>query len=199
MEVQELRPGLWRWETAHPEWEHGLHWPQVVGSVYAELPDAVAIVDPQVPVDDPHRFWDALDRDIERLGRPVHVLLTVHWHERSVETVLERYHAALWRPDQPGALPAGVRAEIVKGPDWVEAIFYLEPWRALVVGDVLVGDGGGVRVPLSWFPKEEQDWARKGLKERLRALLDLDVDLVLVSHGEPVLERGHEALEQALA
>ena len=92
-----------------------------------------------------------------------------------------------------------MRAEIVEGPAWVEAIFYLEPWRALVVGDVLLGDGGGLRVPLSWFPKEEQDWARTGLKERLRALLDLDVDLVLVSHGEPVLERGHEALANALA
>jgi hypothetical protein len=199
MEVQELRQGLWRWEAPHPDWEHGLHWPQVVGSVYAELPDAVAIVDPQVPVDDAQRFWDALDRDVERLGRPVHVLQTVHWHERSVETVLERYHATLWRPDQPGELPAGVRAEIVKGPDWVEAMFYLEPWRALVVGDVLLGDGGGLRVPLSWFPKEEQDWARTGLKERLRALLDLDIDLVLVSHGEPVLEHGHEALADALA
>src|ERR1051326_3996548 len=199
MDVKELRPGLWRWETAHPEWEHGLRWPQVVGSVYAELPDAVAIVDPQVPVDDAQRFWDALDRDVERLARPVHVLQTVHWHERSVETVLERYHGRLWRPDQPGKLPAGVRTEIVKGPDWVESMFFLEPWRALVVGDVLVGDAGGVRVPLSWFPKEEQDWARTGLKERLRELLDLDVDLVLVSHGEPVLERGHEALADALA
>ncbi|TMK73734.1 MAG: hypothetical protein E6G50_01015 [Actinobacteria bacterium] len=199
MEVQELRPGLWRWETAHPEWEHGFHWPQVVGSVYAELPDAVVIVDPQVPVEDAQRFWDALDRDVERLGRPVNVLQTVHWHERSVETVLERYHATLWRPDQPGELPSALRAEIVEGPAWVEAIFYLEPWRALVVGDVLLGDGGGLRVPLSWFPKEEQDWARTGLKERLRALLDLDVDLVLVSHGEPVLERGHEALANALA
>jgi glyoxylase-like metal-dependent hydrolase (beta-lactamase superfamily II) len=199
MDVQKLRPGLWRWQTAHPEWEHGLHWPQVVGSVYAELPDAVVIVDPQVPTDEAQRFWDALDRDVERLARPVHVLQTVHWHERSVETVLERYHATLWRPDQPGELPAGVRPEIVKGPDWVEAMFYLEPWRALVVGDVLIGDEGGVRVPLSWFPKEEQDWARTGLKERLRALLELDLDLVLVSHGEPVLERGHDALADALA
>jgi hypothetical protein len=114
--------------------------------------------------------------------------------------VLERYGAALWRPDQPGELPAGVRVETVKGADWVEAIFYLEPWRALVVGDLLIGDeNGGIRIPLSWFPKEEQDWARTGLKERLRGLLALDVELVLVSHGTPVLENGHDALERALA
>jgi len=167
--------------------------------VYAELPDAVAIIDPQVPADEPQRFWEALDRDVERLARPVHVLLTVHWHERSVESVLERYGATLWRPDQPGELPSGARAEVVKGADWVEALFYLEPWRALVVGDLLIGEDGGVHVPLSWFPKEEQDWARAGLKERLRGLLDLDVELVLVSHGEPVLENGNAALERALA
>ena len=132
MDVQELRPGLWRWTAAHPEWHEELHWPQQVGSVYAELPDAVVVIDPQVPDDAPERFWEALDRDVERLGRPVHVLLTVHWHERSVEAVLARYRATLWRPDQPGELPSGVRAEIVEGADWVEALFYLEPWRALV-------------------------------------------------------------------
>jgi len=200
MDVRELRPGLWRWTAEHPEWEEGLHWGQQVGSVYAELPDAVAVIDPQIPPTESDTFWEALDRDVERLGRPVHVLLTVHWHERSVEAVIERYGATLWRPDQPGELPAGVRAEIVEGADWVEAIFYLESWRALVVGDLLIDDGnGGVRIPLSWFPKEEQDWARSGLKERLRGLLDLDVELVLVSHGEPVLENGHAALERALA
>src|SRR5207253_11027232 len=85
MDARELRPGLWRWTAAHPEWEEGLHWPQEVGSVYAELPEALAVIDPQVPTDATEDFWAALDRDVERLGRPVHVLLTVHWHERSVE------------------------------------------------------------------------------------------------------------------
>ena len=69
-----------------------------------------------------------------------------------------------------------------------------------MVGDLLIDDGeGGLRIPLSWFPKEEQDWARAGLKDQLRRVLELDVDLVLVSHGEPVLEDGHAALERALA
>jgi glyoxylase-like metal-dependent hydrolase (beta-lactamase superfamily II) len=200
MEVQELRPGLWRWTAEHPQWDHAEHWGPEVGSVYAELADAVVVIDPLVPPEDEDRFWSALDRDVERLGRPVYVLLTVHWHERSVEAVLERYGATLWRPDQSGELPSGVQAEIVEGADWVEALFYLEPWRALVVGDLLIDDGdGGLRIPLSWFPKEEQDWARAGLKERLRAVLALDVDLVLVSHGEPVLEDGHAALERALS
>jgi glyoxylase-like metal-dependent hydrolase (beta-lactamase superfamily II) len=200
MDVQELRPGLWRWTADHPEWRHAEHWGPDVGSVYAELPDATVLVDPLVPADEEARFWEALDRDVERSGNPVHVLLTVHWHERSVETVLERYGATLWRPEEKGELPRGVEAVVVEGADWAEAAFFLEPHRALVVGDLLIGSDGGIELPVKWFPVAEQDWARTELKADLRArLLDLPIELVLVSHGEPVLEHGREALERALA
>ena len=201
MDVQELRPGLWRWTATHPEWEHAEHWGPEVGSVYAELPDALVMVDPLVPQDEEDRFWEALDRDVERVGKPVHVLLTVHWHERSVATVLDRYKATLWRPEDKGQLPAGVHAEVVKGSDWVEALFFLEPHRALIAGDLLIGkDGGGIELPVRWFPKGEQDWAEQELKPELRKrLAELPVELVVVSHGEPVLEDGAAALQRALA
>jgi hypothetical protein len=200
MDVRELRPGLWRWTASHPEWDHAEHWGPEVGSVYAELPEVVAIVDPLVPEDEEETFWSALDRDVERLGLPVWVLLTVHWHERSVAQVLERYTAKLWRPEEKGELPAGVRAEVVKGSDWVEALFYLEPHRALVAGDLLVGTADGIELPVSWFPKAEQQWVTDELKPQLRARLGgLGVDLVLVSHGTPVLEDGDAALAKALS
>jgi glyoxylase-like metal-dependent hydrolase (beta-lactamase superfamily II) len=201
MDVQELRPGLWRWTATHPEWEHAEHWGPEVGSVYAELPDALVMVDPLVPQDEEDRFWEALDRDVERVGKPVHVLLTVHWHERSVATVLDRYKATLWRPEEKGQLPAGVHAEVVKGSDWVEALFFLESHRALIAGDLLIGkNGGGIELPVRWFPKGEQDWAEQELKPELRKrLAGLPVELVVVSHGEPVLEDGAAALERALA
>lgn len=201
MDVRELRPGLWRWTAAHPEWEHAEHWGPEVGSVYAELPDALVMVDPLVPQDEEDRFWEALDRDVERVGKPVHVLLTVHWHERSVAAVLGRYKATLWRPEEKGTLPAGVNAEVVKGSDWVEALFFLEPHRALIAGDLLIGKaGGGIELPLGWFPKGEQDWAEQELKPELRKrLAELPIELVVVSHGEPVLDDGAAALERALA
>ena len=200
MDVQELRPGLWRWEASHPQWDHAEHWGPEVGSVYAELPEALVVVDPLVPEDEEERFWTALDRDVERLGLPVHVLLTVHWHERSVETVLDRYRATLWRPEEKGELPAGVRAEVVQGSDWVEALFFLEPHRALVAGDLLIGTEGGIELPVRWFPKGEQEWAERELKPSLRERLGgLPVELVVVSHGEPVLQDGAAALARALS
>ena len=199
MDVHELRPGLWRWTASHPEWNHAEQWGPEVGSVYAELPDSVVVVDPLIPDDEEERFWSALDRDVERLGYAVHVLLTVHWHERSVATVLDRYKATLWRPEEKGELPTGVQAEVVKGSDWVEALFFLEPHRALVAGDLLVGKAGGVELPVRWFPKGEQEWAEQQLKPELRERLgELPVELVVVSHGEPVLENGAEALRRAL-
>jgi len=200
MDVQELRPGLWRWTASHPQWDHAENWGPEVGSVYAELPESLVVVDPLIPEDEEERFWTALDRDVERLGLPVHVLLTVHWHERSVATVLDRYKATLWRPEEKGELPTGVQAEIVKGSDWVEAMFFLEPHRALVVGDLLVGAGGGIELTVDWFPKAEREWAVQELKPRLHERLGaLPVELVLVSHGDPVLEDGRGALERALS
>jgi glyoxylase-like metal-dependent hydrolase (beta-lactamase superfamily II) len=200
MEVRELRPGLWRWTAAHPEWDHAQHWGPDVGSVYAELPDAIVVVDPLVPSDEDERFWSALDRDVERLGLPVRVLLTVHWHERTVAAVLDRYDATLWRPEEKGELPAGVQAEIVKGADWVEAMYFLEPHRALVTGDLLIGKNGGIELPIEWFPKAEREWAEQELKPELRRRLGaLPVELVLVSHGEPVLLDGAAALDSALS
>jgi glyoxylase-like metal-dependent hydrolase (beta-lactamase superfamily II) len=199
MEVTELRPGLWRWTGEHPEWDHAESWGPEVGSVYAELPEAVVVVDPLVPADDEEHFWAALDRDVERSGLPLNVLLTVHWHERSVATVLDRYHAKLWRPEEKGDLPAGVHAEVVKGSDWMEALFFLEPHRALVTGDLLIGRDGGIELPVEWFPKDEREWAENELKPDLRErLAGLPIELVLVSHGQPVLENGAEALQRAL-
>jgi glyoxylase-like metal-dependent hydrolase (beta-lactamase superfamily II) len=200
MDVQELRPGLWRWTGAHPEWDHAEHWGPEVASVYAELDNAVVVVDPLVPADEEDRFWAALDRDVERAGRPLHVLLTVHWHERSVAAVLDRYRADLWRPEEKGDLPKGVRAETVHGSDWVEALFFLEAHRALVAGDLLIGRNGGVEVPVEWFPKDEQQWAATALKAELRLRLEnLPIELVLPSHGEPILKDATAALQTALA
>jgi len=200
MDVQQLRPGLWRWTASHPEWNHAETWGPEVASTYAELPGSVVVIDPIVPAEDEDRFWSALDGDVERAGRPLHVLLTVHWHERSVAAVLDRYRATLWRPEEQGELPAGVVAEVVKGSDWVEALFFLEPHRALVAGDLLVGKEGGVELPVDWFPKNEQEWVRETLRPELRERLSaLPVELVLVSHGDPVLENGAAALERALA
>jgi glyoxylase-like metal-dependent hydrolase (beta-lactamase superfamily II) len=197
MDVQKLAPGLWRWTAPHPEWRPDADWPQDVGCLYYEGPDAVVLIDPLVPADEATRFWEALDRDVERAGRPVVVLRTVHWHQRSSDEVAARYAGArLWTAESDGALPAGVEAYPVERAD--ETLFWIVEHRALVPGDVLLGsEDGEVRVcPDSWLAKEFRGPA---FKASLRFLLELPIERVLVSHGQPVLENGRGALVAALA
>ena len=81
------------------------------------------------------------------------------------------------------------------GPDGIgELVFWIPEHRALVAGDVILGRAHGLEVSRAWL---EDGW--DDAVAALRPLLDLPVDRVLVTHGEPVLEDGHEALERALA
>ena len=193
MDVAELSPGLWRWTARHPAWtpaDEG-EWDPDVGCVYCELDGAIVTIDPLVPSEpgERDRFWRALDRDVERLGAPV-VLVTNTDHVRSEAEIVERYgEAGRSLDDLPGlaAFPTARHGEIV---------YWLEPYRALVPGDILLGAAdGGVRVcPDDWLEGAD----RAAVWASLQPLLELPVDLVLVSHGAPVLSGGREALARAL-
>jgi glyoxylase-like metal-dependent hydrolase (beta-lactamase superfamily II) len=196
VDVQNIAGGLWRWTARHPEWTPEEDWPEVVGCVYYEGIDAVVLIDPLVPAEEADRFWDALDRDVERAGRPVVVLRTVHWHQRSIDEVVARYPGArAWTPEGDDTLPAGVEAHRVERAD--ETLFWIEAHRALVAGDVLLGtDDDGLRVcPDSWLAEE---FRGPEFKASLRFLLELPIEIVLVSHGRPVLRDGRDALAAAL-
>jgi hypothetical protein len=57
-----------------------------------------------------------------------------------------------------------------------------------------------LELPVRWFPKGEQEWAANTLRRELRERLEqLPIDLVLVSHGRPVLTDGRDALDRALS
>jgi hypothetical protein len=197
MEVQQIAPGLWRWTGLHPDWtpEQGgpEGWEQAVGCVYFEAPEAIVLIDPLVPPEDTDRFLAALDRDVDQARKPVVVLVTVAWHLRSAEEVAERYGGMF----APAELPAGVAGHRVPGPGGEpETIYWLPDRATLVPGDLLlVAPGGDVRLcPASWLP----EGTITEVVASLHPLLDWPVERVLVSHGEPVLERGREALERAL-
>ena len=197
MDVDQIAEGLWRWTTRHPEWTPDADWPAEVGCVYYEAPGAVVLVDPLVPSepDQRERFLAALDRDVERAGRPLTILITVHWHRRSADELAERYGAAVWTSESSEATPGGVEAIEADRKD--EVLVWIPEHRAVVAGDVLLGDDtGGVRLcPESWLPAGV---GHEELRENLHPLLELPVERVLLSHGEPLLGNGAEALARAL-
>ena len=208
MEVRELRSGVWRWTARHPDWTPAdTAWGPDVGS-YALTGEGLVLVDPLVPADDAERFWAALDRDAAAHGPP-RVVLTVPWHRRSTEAVLDRYDGAeLWlyehreTSDLQPTHTFGTRDELPGGLRAFDSGWYgeVELWapreRAVVTGDVLLGEGGGVRMcPDSWLG----DVSRAAVLEALRPLLELPVEAVLPTHGEPVVEGAADALARALA
>jgi len=186
MRVDEIAPGLWRWTAPHPDWKPGDDWEQEVGCVYYEAAAATVLIDPLVPPER-DRFFEALDRDVERRGLPLAVLLTVPWHERSAAELVERYAAG-------NEAPAGVEPFAV--PELDETLWWLPAHAALVAGDALVGSAGTIEVcPDSWLDDRS---SHDSIRAVLAPLLELPLERILPSHGEPVLEGGRDALAQAL-
>jgi hypothetical protein len=198
----EIRSGLWRWTAPHPEWRPGARsesaddWPREVGSVLFEAAHATVLIDPLVPAADERAFIGWLDRRIEGRCLPVTILTTIQFHRRSRDQLVERYRASTSRARK--RLPDGVEAIPIRGAG--ETMFWLAEQRALIPGDRIIGAaGGGLRVcPESWLRYLPSRLGVPGLRDRLRGLLELPLESVVVSHGQPVLRRGRAALAKAL-
>ncbi len=186
MQVQQLAPGLWRWTARHPTFDDPALGTDV-GCVYAETEDAVVLIDPLIPAEEGERdrFLRALDRDVERLHRPVVIVLTCAWHARSADELRERYGATEAQP--PGVVSYPVAED--------EVAFWLPRHRAVVAGDALLGIGELRRCPDGWVA--ERGGAEQ-LLSTLGAMVELDVELVLPSHGDPVVRDAKRALEAAI-
>ena len=192
MLATEIAEGLWRWLAPHPEWTPDDDWPELVGSVLYELPEVAVLIDPLIPRENGGEFLDWLDERVR--GRAATILTTIRFHRRDREQLAARYRSSTTRAWN--WIPPGVRPWYLR--DAREIVFWLPAVATLVVGDSLVGADGGVRVcPQSWLEDARVD--RAGLAKRMRELLVLPIERLLVSHGEPVLRAGHAALGDAIA
>jgi glyoxylase-like metal-dependent hydrolase (beta-lactamase superfamily II) len=193
----EIAPGLRRWTAWHEEWK------QEVGSLAVQTKDGLTLIDPLEPPPD--------------VRKPDHVLLTVFWHGRSAGELGAEH---VWAParavrrlhnrgvDVTGAfdadpedLPGGIRAFPTARE--AEVVYWLPDQRAIAVGDVLLGAGAkphATSEPLRLCP---QRWLGKAtyaqLRKSLRPLLDLPLERILVSHGDPVLSGAKDALAALVA
>ena len=224
MLVQKIAEGLWRWALPHPAWKPefdkpgGGGWAEMVGCVHAEVGGTVVLIDPLVPGDDARtKFWEALDRDVARAGGRVLIFIGSVDHGRSANEIADRYRGEVigdaairesvsCRLDatfDDRKLPRGVIALPVVGMSPGERAFYLEPWNTAIFADAVIGTGNGrVRVaPASWGIKTEAGRAtyENGFRASLRAVADLRPEIVLPSHGDPVLTAGAASLDGALS
>lgn len=137
MQVDRIHEGLWRWAVAGADGERAC--------AYLEHGDAMLLVDPVLPPpgDDLDRFRRAIERDLERLGGPVHVMLTRKDDPRDAEALIAMTGGRQWAPGQaPPAgvevIPTGLGAEVAL---WSPAHAALMPGRAMRVE-------GGAAVPV---------------------------------------------------
>jgi glyoxylase-like metal-dependent hydrolase (beta-lactamase superfamily II) len=201
--MEEIRPGLSTWTAPHPSWtpeEGGPEgWEQEVRSYALDAGDALVLFDPLV---------SASEVEEPAAGRPVVILLTCHWHRRSSAELVEALGAVVHAPatevrdiglpvtpfEVGEDLPGDVEPQPGGYSD--ECTLWIREHAALVTGDVFLAGERGFRVqPDSWLA---EGLSHEELRERLQPLLELPVELLLPTHGHPILEDAHETLESAL-
>jgi hypothetical protein len=194
----ELRPGLYRWEARHPDADPNpdpgspADWGPDVGSVAYMSGDALVLVDPLVPADRPD-----IQKPLDELALSrVVILTTIPFHRRSRDELAARYRASTSRAKR--SLPAGVETVQIRGAG--ETMVWLPEELALIPGDRLLGDDrGGLRLPPeSWLRYLPSGMRHPELRAALQPLLDLPVEMVLTSHGAPVLTGGRHAIAAVL-
>ena len=193
--VLEIAPGLWHWTARH---EH-IH---MDVSSYCLLAERV-LIDAMIPAEGLSWF--------DERGAPEHVLLTNRHHDRDAWRLRDAFgctvhcvRSGLHELDGRGPvrafdvgdeLPGGVIAFEVDAicPD--ETALYIPAHRALACADGVVRRPG--RDELGFVPDELMDdpeATKASLRDAYRRLLDLDFDLLLLAHGDPVVTAGKEVL-----
>lgn len=184
--MREIAPGVWHWTARHPR--IGMD----VSSYY--LADLVLLIDPLTPP-------EVIDR-LDELGPPREILLTNRHHYRSCGELVERFGARVRAPrvgmhefDEGDPvepyefgeelLDRAVGVHEVGGicPD--ESALHIRPVDALAVADGVVSYDGLRFVPDEYFDDPEGD--QRELKDAYSRLsAELDFDMLLPAHGEPI-------------
>jgi glyoxylase-like metal-dependent hydrolase (beta-lactamase superfamily II) len=165
--------------------------------------DGTVLVDPPEPVED---GWGAIDMLAPFAG----LWITNRNHSRAAAAFRERYglKVAVHEADadrlEAGAdvtvhgderLPGDIRLIHVPGKSPGEIAFHVPRARALIVGDVVIGDPPG---ELSTYPEKVIDDMEE-LHRSAARLLEYDFDALLLCDGEPIVSGGKQKLREFVA
>jgi glyoxylase-like metal-dependent hydrolase (beta-lactamase superfamily II) len=197
--VKEIAPGLWWWTAPHPDWtpedlEGGEGWEQIVSSYALATDNAIVLFDPLV------EDWAWLDNHVKEHGPPA-VLITLFWHARSAQEILDRYDGASVWAYEPAAewigertrytmkfnagdsLPAGIEA--IPMPRVAEVAYWLPQHNSVVVGDTILRHGDRASLfPATWVARRKQEII-DAAKQSVRELMERSPDRLLLTHGGP--------------
>ena len=211
--MREVRPGVWHWQSPHPDWDSEQWWPELVSSYAIEVGDDLLLFDPLAVPDELRGRATAVvltapyhEREARSLGLPVHSPPADTWQDWvekfgvDPEKVrgMESEDLAWLRAGEgeghfhaPGAWPFGMHA--YPGREDNDLILWMPSVSAIITGDSLSDfTGGGLDIHLGGRTNVTRD----DVVERLRPLLDLPIEHVLPAHGEPM---DRAALERVLS
>jgi hypothetical protein len=215
--MERIAKRLWRWTARHPEWHPGTFGAEVA-SFALKAGDTTLLIDPLLPEDEGEAAA-VLDKIDSKLGDRLAILISIPYHVRSSEELWRRYrkqakttihgHPACrkrlkndkaFREIEPGEeLPGGATAHRIGNPRRYEMPIHLPSHEALVFGDAIAEtDGRLVMWSADKVDAKVASFYRGRFAPSLEPLLELEFDSVLVTHGDPVLEGGKEALRKAL-
>jgi hypothetical protein len=214
-----LADGLWRWTARHPEWHPG-DFGREVASFAIQAGDDTLLIDPLLPdePDDASSVLALIEEQLDGAER-LSILVSIPYHVRSSEEIRRHFRSrtetTIWghpacrtrlreqagfREIEPGdELPAGVSAHAIGKPRRHEMPLLVPSHKALVFGDALAEVDGELRV---WSDRPLDADVARFYRERfnptVEALLELDFDRVLVTHGQPAMRDGKAELAKAL-
>jgi hypothetical protein len=208
--LDEAAPGLWRFGVKR----NGIP-PTMTSYALHEREDTI-LIDPLV-AGQTEPLLAALDELVRGRVRilittPFHVrgseLLWRRWRARHEVTIFGHEHCATRLDDRSAfralrggeTLDGGVRAHPIGQPRRAEIPFELPSHRALAFGDSVLQINGELRVwPRQRDLEQRRTWYEQRFLPTLEVLTRLDVERVLLTHGEPVLHDGARALAASLA
>lgn len=207
--MRELRPGVWHWQSPHPDWDEEQWWPESVSSYAVALGDDLVLFDPLAVPEELREQATAVvltapyhERDARLLGLPVHAPPADTWQDWVEKFGVDPERVRGMKSEDltwlgpgeghfhaPGTWPFGIEAHA--GREDNDLILWLPSIRAIITGDTLSDFGDGLDIQLGG----RKHVTRDDVVRKLRGLLELPIEFVLPAHGEPT---DRSALERVL-
>lgn len=197
--MREILDGVFHWSRFHERIRQQVH------STYLAATVPPVLIDPMAADVDPAWFE----------GRePRHVYLTNRHHFRGTAGWTETFgcdvrchHAGLHEFDGGGfevdgfddgdQLPGGIRAHEIGALCPEETALHVPLHGGiLALGDAVIRDGEALAFVPDQLMGDDPDSVKRGLRESLRRLPELDFDTLVMAHGEPWVGGAREALRR---
>jgi hypothetical protein len=198
-EIAEILPGVLHWSATHPKIR------QIVHSYY--VVDAAAVLDPMAP--------DGVVEALRERRPPERIVLTNRHHYRDSDGLVEEFGCPVLCPESglhefeggPAVEGYAYGDEVAPGivahevgsicPD--DAALHIDAGPgALAFADAVIRWAG----ELSFVPDflmDEPERTKRGIVDSLRRLSELDFDVLLFAHGDPLVGDATDALAEFIA